>query len=155
MPLTLQAAEQIFKVCGGRYEPIDGRFQLGLVAGPGLGRRILNVALALVLTGDHHGQTVFFAKPVAGAAYLMVTPFVGVIMPVIRKADRIENQVVMDVVLVYVAGKDELILAAQNLLCELHPDLMGFFRRDLTGLKGLYQVAVQANSMSAVSAAQP
>ena len=55
IPLLLQAAEQIFKICGGRYEPVDGFFQLGLVASPGLGRRMLNIALALVLSGDDDG----------------------------------------------------------------------------------------------------
>ena len=72
IPFTLQAAEQIFKICGGRYEAVDGYFQLRLVAGPGLRRRMLNVVLALVLSGDHHGQSVFLAEPVRDAAYLMV-----------------------------------------------------------------------------------
>lgn len=76
-------------------------------------------------------------------------------MPVIRKADRIENQVVMDVILVYVGGKDKLILAAQNLLCKLHPDLMGLLRRDLTGLKGLYQMAAQVRPLVDGVAASP
>ena len=76
-------------------------------------------------------------------------------MPVIRKADRIENQVVMDVILVYVSGKDKLILAAQYLLCELHTDLMGFFRGDLTWLKGLYQVAAQVRPLVDGVAAGP
>lgn len=55
---------------------------------------MLNIALALVLSGNHHGQTIFLAEPVAGAAYLVVAPLVGMVMPVVRKADRIENQVV-------------------------------------------------------------
>ncbi len=38
----LQAEQQIFKVCGGGNEPVDGCFQLRLVAGPGLGRLMLN-----------------------------------------------------------------------------------------------------------------
>ena len=151
----LQAAEQIFKICGGGYKPVDGHFQLRLVAGPGLCRCMLNIALAFVLSGDHHRQSMFLTKPVAGAAYLMVAPFVGVVMPVIRKADRIENQVVMDVIPVYVGGKDKLILAAQYFLCKLHTDLMGFLRRDLTGLKGLDQVAAQVRPLVDGVAAGP
>ena len=85
----------------------------------------------------------------------MVAPLIGMVVLIIGEADRIENQVVMDVVLVYVGGKDELILAAQNLLCELHPDLMGFFRRDLTGFKGLYQVAAQVRPLVDSMAAGP
>ena len=93
----MQAAEQIFKICGGGYEPVNGCFQLSLVTGPGLCCCMLNIALALVLSGDHHRQSVFPAEPVAGTAYLMVALLVGVVMTVIRKADRIENQMVMDV----------------------------------------------------------
>lgn len=46
--LLLQAAEQIFKICGDRYKPVNGRFQLCLVTGSGLGCRMLDIALALV-----------------------------------------------------------------------------------------------------------
>ena len=62
-------------------------------------------------------------------------------MLVLRKADRIENQVVMNMIFVYVGGKDKLILAAQDFFCEFHAGLMGLFRRDLPRLKGLDQVA--------------
>ena len=62
---------------------------------------------------------------------------------VVCKADRIKNQVIMHMVTVYVGGKDELISAAQNFFCQLHPDLMGLFRRDLTRLERLDQVAAQ------------
>lgn len=55
---------------------------------------MFNIALALVLSGDYDGQTVFFAKPVRSAADIVITPLVGMIVLVIRKADRIENQVV-------------------------------------------------------------
>ena len=62
----------------------------------------------------------------------MIAALVGMVVLVICKADRIENQVVMNMIPVYVGGQDELIPAAQNLFCK-----------------------VQANSISAVSAAQP
>ena len=55
---------------------------------------MFNIALALVLSWDDDGQTVFLAKPVGGTADIVITPLVGMIMLVIRKADRIENQVV-------------------------------------------------------------
>lgn len=48
----LQAEQQIFKVGGGGDQPVDGSFQLRLIAGPGLGRLVLDVALSLVLSGD-------------------------------------------------------------------------------------------------------
>ena len=116
---------------------------------------MFNIALALVLSGDDDRQTVFLAKPVGGAADIVITPLVGMIMLVIRKADRIENQVVMNMIFVYVGGKDKLILAAQDFFCELHADLMGLFRRDLPRLKGLDQVAAQICSLVDGMAAGP
>ena len=59
---------------------------------------MFNIALALVLSGDYDGQTVFFAKPVRSAADIVIAPLVGMIVLVIRKADRIENQVVMNMI---------------------------------------------------------
>ena len=78
-----------------------------------------------------------FAYPVAGAADIVITPLVGVVVLVIREADRIENQVVMNMIFVNMGGKYKLVLATQNFFCELHPDLMGFLRRHLPRLKGL------------------
>lgn len=63
----------------------------------------------------------FLAKPVGGAADIVITPLVGMIMLVIRKADRIENQVVMNMIFVYVGGKDKLILAAQDFFASSMP----------------------------------
>ena len=65
---------------------------------------MFNIALALVLSWDDDRQTVFLAKPVGGTADIVITPLVGMIVPVIRKADRIENQVVMNMIFVYVGG---------------------------------------------------
>ena len=116
---------------------------------------MFNIALALVLSGDDDGQTVFFAKPVRSAADIVITPLVGMIVLVIHKADRIENQVVMNMIFVYVGGKDKLILAAQDFFCKFHSDLMSLFRRDLPRLKGLDQVAAQVCSLVDGMAAGP
>ena len=51
-------------------------------------------------------------KTVTGASDVMIAPLVGMIVLVIREADRIENQVVVDMLLVYVGGQDKLVLAA-------------------------------------------
>ena len=69
------------------------------------------------------------------------------VVPVIRKADRIKNQVVMNMIFVYMGGKHKFILAAQYFFCKLHPDLMGLLRRDLPRLKGLNQVAARVRSL--------
>jgi hypothetical protein len=76
---------------------------------------MLNVALALVLTGDNDGQAMLFADTVAGAADLMVAPFVGVVVPVVLKTDRIEDQVIMNMILVNVSGEDKFIFIYLNL----------------------------------------
>ena len=96
----------------------------------------------------------------------MIASLVGMIVLVIRKADRIENQVVMNMIFVYMGGKYKLVLSAQDFFCKLHAYFMGLFRRNLPRLKGLDQVSAQVrslvdgmaagpNSISAVSTEQP
>ena len=97
----------------------------------------------------------FFADPVTGAADEMIAPLIGVIVLVVLKADRIENQVIMDVVSVYVGGKDKFILAAQDLLRQLHADPVGFLRRDLPRLKRLDEVPAQVRALVDGMAAGP
>lgn len=55
---------------------------------------MLNVALALVLPADDDGQSMFFTNTVAGAADVVIASLIGMVVLVIREADRIENQVV-------------------------------------------------------------
>ena len=85
-----EIADQIFQAGGCGDQPVDGGFQLCLVAGAVLYGLMLNVALALVPAGDDDGQAVLFAQAVAGPAYLMVAALVGVVVLVVGKADRIE-----------------------------------------------------------------
>lgn len=42
---------------------------------------MLNVALSFVLPRHDHGQAVFLAQSVAGAADEMIAPLVGVVLP--------------------------------------------------------------------------
>ena len=85
----------------------------------------------------------------------MIAALVGMVVLVIRKADGVEDQVIMDVIPVYVGGQDKLIPAAQNFFCQLHADLMGLLRRDLPRLKGLDQVTAQVRSLVDGMAAGP
>lgn len=89
---------------GHGNEPVDGGFQLRLIAGPRLRGLMLDIALALVLTGDNNGQAMLFADAVAGAADEMIAALVGMVVLMIFKADRIENQMVMNMPLVNVGG---------------------------------------------------
>ena len=97
----------------------------------------------------------FLAKPVGGAADIVIASLVGMIVFMIRKADRIENQVVMNMIFVYMGGKYKFILAALDFFCKLHADLMGLFRRNLPRLKGLDQVTAQVRSLVDGMAAGP
>ena len=91
---SLQPGKQIFQAGGHGDQPVDGGFQLCLVAGAVLCGLMLNVALALILAGDDDGQAVFFAQPVAGPAYLVIAALVGMVVLVVGETDRIKNQMV-------------------------------------------------------------
>ena len=151
VPFPLEAAEQVLQVRAAGQEPVDGGAQFRLVAGAVLFRLMLDVALALVPAGDDDRQAVFFADPVTGAADEVIAPLIGVIVLVILETDRIENQVVMDVIPVYVGGEDRwassgVTSPGSNAWMRCRPRFVPLsmaWRR------------VQANSMSAVSAEQP
>ena len=104
---------------------------------------------------SREGKAMLFAYPVAGATDVVIAPLVGMVVLVIREADRIENQMVMDVILVYVGGQHKFILAAQDFFCKFHAYFMGLFRRNLPRLKGLDQVAAQIRSLVDGMAAGP
>ena len=59
---------------------------------------------------------------------------------VVYKIDRAENDMVMNVSLVYVGGKDVFILSLCYRVGKLLPDFMGFLLVHLPRPKGLYQV---------------
>ena len=155
VPFPLKAAEQVLQAGAAGQEPVDGGAQLRLVAGAVLFRLVFDVALALVPAGDDDGQAMLLADTVAGPADLMIAPLVGVVVLVVGKADRIEDQVIMDVILVYVGGEDKFIFAAQDLPRQFHADPVGLLRRHLTRLKGLDQVAAQVRSLVDGVAAGP
>ena len=129
--------------------------QLRLVAGAVLFRLVLDVALALVPAGDDDGQAMLLADTVAGAADEVVAPLIGVIVLVVLETDRIENQVIMDVIPVYVGGEDKLIFAAQDLPRQLHADPVGLLRRDLPRFKRLDEVSAQVRALVDGMAAGP
>ena len=108
---------------------------------------MLDIALVLILTRDDDGQTMLFANAVAGTAYFVIAALVGMVVLVILKTDCIENQVVMNVILVYVGGEYKLVLATQYFFCQLHPDFMGFIGGNIPRLKGLDQVPRQIGAL--------
>ena len=116
---------------------------------------MLDVAHALIPAWDNDGQAVFSAQLVAGPAYLVIAALVGMIVLVVGKADRMENQMVVNMPLVDMGGKYKLVLATQYFFCQLHPDLMGFLGGNLPRFKGLDQVAAQVRTLVDGVAAGP
>ena len=114
IPFPLKATERVLQVCAAGQEPVDGGAELHLVAGDVLFRSMLNIALALIPAGDNDGQTTLLSDPVTSAADLMVASLVGVVVPVILETDRIEDPVIISMVLVNVKGVD--ILASAGTL---------------------------------------
>lgn len=90
----LQAGKKILQILAGRDQPVNSSFQPCFIAGPGLGCGMLNIAFALVLTGNDHRQSVFLAQPVTGSADKMIAALIAVVVLMIHEADSIENQVV-------------------------------------------------------------
>ena len=97
----------------------------------------------------------FSAQAVADSAYLVIAALVGMVMLMVGEADRIKNQMVVNMPLINMGGKYKLVLSTQYFFCQLQPNLMGFLWRHLPRLKGLDQVAAQVralvNGMSALS----
>ena len=77
---SLQAAKQFFQVGTGWQKSVNGSFQLCLIAGAVLRGLMFNIALALVLSRNNDRQTMFLAKPVGGAADIVITPLVGTVI---------------------------------------------------------------------------
>ena len=63
----------------------------------------------------------------AGPAYLVIAALLRMVVLLVGEADRIENQMVVNMPLINVGGKYRLVLATQYFFCQLHPDTIGFF----------------------------
>ena len=68
-------------------------------------------------------------------------------MLVVGEADRIEDQMIVNMPFINMGGKYKLVLATQYFFCQLHPNLMGFLWRHLPRLKSLDQVATQVRAL--------
>lgn len=75
----------------------------------------------------------------AGLAVLGITH----VLALVRHIHSAENDVVMQMALVYVGGNHIGVFALQHFIGKLPPDLMGLFRRGFPRFKGLYQVVGQ------------
>ena len=74
---------------------------------------MFDVAVALVLTRNHHGKTVLLAEPVRNTADLMIAAFIGVVFPIVHKGHGVEDQMIMNMVFVNMGGKYKLVLVTQ------------------------------------------
>ena len=69
----------------------------------------------------------FSAQLVAGPTYLVIAALVGVVVLVVGEANRIENQMVVNILLGNMGGEYKLVLAAHYFFCEPHPDSVAIF----------------------------
>ena len=91
----------------------------------------------------HHGQAVFSAQPVIGAPDIGVALAVGNVLALVCHIHRAENDVVMQMALVYVGGYHIGIFPSQHFIGKLPSDFVGLLRRGFARLKGLYQMVGQ------------
>ena len=70
-----------------------------------------------------------FTYPVACAPDKVISLLVGVVFFVVNEADRIKNQMIVQMAFIDVGCQYKLILAASHRLRKFHADLVGFFRR--------------------------
>ena len=137
----MQPGKQFFKTGYLGDKPVHGNFQLAFPTGSGFLCKIFRIAFSLAaLLWYDDGQTVFPAQPVAHVPYAVIAALIGIVLVVVYKIDRAENDMVMNVSLVYVSGKDVFILPLCYRVGKLLPDFMGFLIVHFPRLKGLYQV---------------
>ena len=86
------------------------------------------------------GQPVFPTQLVAHIPYAVVAALIGIVLMVVNKVDRAKNDVVMDMPLVYVGGKDVFVLSLCCCVGKLLSDCMGFLTVHLSRFKRLYQM---------------
>ena len=133
----LHEPQKVIVVLGCDDKPVDGLLELLLPARAAFGFGVLLVAHALVLRGRDNRETVFLTEPVADLAHIIVNPLVALICVVVHEVNRIENQVVMNMVFVNVSGQHILIFSSEDFICKLLADLVGKLRCDLSDFKGL------------------
>ena len=117
----LQPGKQIFYAGGHGRQPVNGGFQLCLIAGAVLYGLMLNVALALVSAGENDGLAVFSAQLITGPAYFVIAAFVGMVVLVVSESDRIENQMIVDMSFINMGDKYKLVLTTQYFFASCIP----------------------------------
>ena len=133
----LHEPQKIIVVLRRDDEPVDGLLEFLLPARAAFGFGVLLVAHAFVLRGRNNRETVFLTEPVADLAHIIVNPLIALICVVVHEVNRIENQVVMNMVFVNVSGQHILIFSSEDFICKLLADLVGKLRCDLSDFKGL------------------
>ena len=133
----LHEPQKIIVVLRRDDKPVDGLLELLLPARAAFGFGVLLVAHALVLRGRDNRETVFLTEPVADLTHIIVNPLVALVCVVVHKVNRIENQMVMNMVFVNVSGQHILIFSSEDFICKLLADLVGKLRCDLSNFEGL------------------
>ncbi len=104
-------------------------------------RLVLCIAFSLAAFARYDNrQAMFPAQPVADVAYAVIGALVGNVLVVVYKVYRTKNDVIMDMPLVYVGGKDVFVLPLCCCVGKLFSDCVGFLTVHLPGSNGLYQM---------------
>ena len=133
----LHEPQKIIVILRCNDKPVDGLLELLLPTRAAFGFCVLFVVHAFVLRGRDNRETVFLTEPVADLAHIIVNPLVALVCVVVHKVNRIENQMVMNMVFVNVSGQHILIFSSEDFVCKLLADLVGKLRCDLSNFKGL------------------
>ena len=72
--------------------------------------------MPFVLRGRDNRETVFLTEPVADLAHIIVNPLVALVCVVVHEVNRIENQMVMNMVFVNVSGQHILIFSSEDFI---------------------------------------
>ena len=69
------------------------------------------IALTFGVSGRDYRKPMFLTQPVTDPPNLMVAAFVGMVMLVVLKADRAENQMIMNMVTINMGGQNIFVLS--------------------------------------------
>ena len=133
----LHEPQKVIVVLRCENKPVDGLLELLLPTRAAFGFGVLLVAHALVLRGRDNRETVFLTEPVADLTHIIVNPLIALVCVVVHKVNRIENQMVMNMVFVNVSGQHILIFSSEDFICKLLANLVGKLRCDFSNFKGL------------------
>ena len=140
---TAKAAAGVSQTAAKKAAAFAGRHPAGVIIAIAALLLFIMVSVGLSLTAftrNDNGQPVFPAQLIAHVPYAVVAALIGIVLVVVNEIDCAKNDVVMDMPLVYVGGKDVFVLSLCCCVGKLLSDCMGFLTVHLSRFKRLYQM---------------